>query len=132
MGIKLFEQMVEILWEDYKLVHKEIVCNRHHLTSDKIALFGVSLGVILNGSIFSREAFGQRMLGAIGHCDVPHFARSYIFLIFIIFINYIFTIILIYIYVSLLHLFTIPYINSFICFLINSRFARFSLSPLKK
>ena len=76
MGANLFEQMIEIMAADYKMVHKEIVCQRHHLTSDKIALFGVSLGVILSGSIFVREGFGKRLLGTIGHFDIPRFARS--------------------------------------------------------
>eukprot|EP00026_Physarum_polycephalum_P013036 Phypoly_transcript_13397.p1 GENE.Phypoly_transcript_13397~~Phypoly_transcript_13397.p1 ORF type:complete len:276 (+),score=32.18 Phypoly_transcript_13397:91-828(+) len=78
MGANLFEQMIEIMASDYKMVYTEIVRQRHHLTSDRIALFGVSLGVILSGSIFLHEGFGQRLLGAIGHFDIPRFARTYV------------------------------------------------------
>jgi hypothetical protein len=82
MGAQLFEHMIQIMGSDYKMVYQEIVLQRHQLTSDKIALFGVSLGVILSGSIFVHEGFGQRLLGTIGHFDIPRFARSCIFVSF--------------------------------------------------
>eukprot|EP01111_Echinosteliopsis_oligospora_P005554 TRINITY_DN1897_c0_g1_i2.p1 TRINITY_DN1897_c0_g1~~TRINITY_DN1897_c0_g1_i2.p1 ORF type:complete len:342 (+),score=78.71 TRINITY_DN1897_c0_g1_i2:134-1159(+) len=78
VDVAMLEKLVEVLWTDYQMIHKEIIIERHKLTSDKIALFGTSLGVILSGCLFCREGFGQRILGTIGHFDVPRFARSYI------------------------------------------------------
>ena len=79
MGASLFEQMIEVIGSDYNMVYTEIIRQRHGLTNDRVALFGVSLGVILSGSIFVHEGFGQRLLGAIGHFDIPRFARTCIF-----------------------------------------------------
>jgi hypothetical protein len=50
---------------------------RHGLTHPRRALFGVSLGVLLSAFAFLREGVGQHLLGAIGHANLPRFARSY-------------------------------------------------------
>jgi hypothetical protein len=50
---------------------------RHGLRDDRLALFGVSLGALLSAFVFMRDGVGQRLLGAIGHADLPRFARSY-------------------------------------------------------
>ena len=38
---------------------------------------GVSLGVLLSAYVFLKDRIGERLLGAIGHADLPRFARSY-------------------------------------------------------
>jgi hypothetical protein len=48
---------------------------RHGLGGPR-ALFGVSLGVLLTSFAFLRDGVGDRLLGAIGHADLPRFARS--------------------------------------------------------
>jgi hypothetical protein len=51
--------------------------DRHGLTDDRLTLFGVSLGVLMSSFAFMCGSLGQRLLGAIGHADLPRFARSY-------------------------------------------------------
>jgi len=76
-GSETLAKMMDIICQDFKLIREDILKKRHNLTSDKIALLGVSLGVILSGYAFCKDGFGQRLLGVIGHLDVPKFARSY-------------------------------------------------------
>jgi hypothetical protein len=54
-----------------------LAAERHGLCDGRVALFGVSLGVLLTSYAFLRDGVGQRLLGAIGHADLPRFARSY-------------------------------------------------------
>jgi hypothetical protein len=54
-----------------------LIEERHGLTDRRRALFGVSMGVLLSGYVFLRYRVGERLLGAIGHADLPAFARSY-------------------------------------------------------
>jgi hypothetical protein len=50
---------------------------RHGLTDPRRALCGVSLGALLSAYVFLKDGVGQRLLGAIGHADLPRFACSY-------------------------------------------------------
>lgn len=50
---------------------------RHGLTDKRRALFGVSLGTLFTSHAFLRDGHGQRLLGTIGHADMPAFARSF-------------------------------------------------------
>jgi hypothetical protein len=54
-----------------------LAAERHGLTDRRVALFGVSLGALLTAYAFLRDGLGVRLLGAIGHADLPTFARSY-------------------------------------------------------
>lgn len=54
-----------------------IAAERHGLCGNRIALFGVSFGVLLNSYAFCRRGIGTRLLGAIGHADLAMFSRSY-------------------------------------------------------
>ena len=56
---------------------RRLLEQRHGLCDRRIALFGVSLGTLTSAYAFCRYGFGQRLLGAIGHCDLPKFANSY-------------------------------------------------------
>jgi hypothetical protein len=54
-----------------------LAAERHGLRDGRLALFGVSFGVLLLSYTFLRDARGARLLGAIGHADLRRFARSY-------------------------------------------------------
>jgi pimeloyl-ACP methyl ester carboxylesterase len=54
-----------------------LVRERHGLTEERVALFGVSLGTLLTALAFLRDGVGQRLLGTIGHPDLTLFARTY-------------------------------------------------------
>jgi hypothetical protein len=54
-----------------------IASDRHGLRDSRRALFGVSLGSLLTSFAFLRDGTGERLLGTIGHADLPRFARSY-------------------------------------------------------
>src|SRR5262249_34392937 len=47
------------------------------LVDERLALFGISMGCLLSAHAFTRDAFGARLLGVIGHADLRLFARSY-------------------------------------------------------
>lgn len=55
----------------------DLAGERHGLRNARRALFGVSLGALLTSYAFLRDGTGERLLGAIGHADLPRFARSY-------------------------------------------------------
>ncbi len=61
---------------DYATVLR-LAAERHGLTDPRLALFGVSLGTLLSAFAFLRDGIGTRLLGTIGHADLPKFARSY-------------------------------------------------------
>src|SRR5262249_51635547 len=69
-------RMMEGVAEDIRFV-RGLLAERHGLTDRRLALFGVSLGVLLSAFTFLRDGVGQRLLGAIGHADLPRFASSY-------------------------------------------------------
>jgi pimeloyl-ACP methyl ester carboxylesterase len=42
-----------------------------------VALFGVSMGVLLGAYAFTTEGIGERLLGTIGHANLQAFARTW-------------------------------------------------------
>ncbi len=56
---------------------RQLLAERHGLHDSRVALFGVSLGALLCSFTFLRDGLGSRLLCAIGHADLPAFARSY-------------------------------------------------------
>lgn len=51
--------------------------DRYGLTDSRLALFGVSMGVLLAGYAFTSAGMGERLLGAIGHANLQTFARTW-------------------------------------------------------
>lgn len=50
---------------------------RYQLTDPRLALFGVSMGVLLTSLAFTSAGVGERLLGCIGHADLAEFATSW-------------------------------------------------------
>lgn len=61
---------------NFRLIRERILIARHGLRSDRIALFGISLGVLIGSFIFLRDGFGQRLLGCIGKDHVMRFMNG--------------------------------------------------------
>ncbi len=79
-GARLVPELLAGILEAVAQNLREVRCflaERHGLTDERVALFGVSLGALLTALAFARDGLGQRLLGAIGHADLPAFARSY-------------------------------------------------------
>ena len=72
----LFPLLMEAVARDMQTV-LGLVRERHGLAGDRVALFGVSLGVLLASFAFTRDGVGARLLGALGHADLCRFAHSY-------------------------------------------------------
>src|SRR5262245_5619178 len=62
---KLVPHFFEAVRRDYQTV-QGILVERHHLTDERLALFGVSLGALLSSLVFARDGIGERLLCAIG------------------------------------------------------------------
>jgi hypothetical protein len=73
---RLVLRLFEVVARDFRTV-LGLVAERHGLTDTRLALFGVSLGTLLAAFAFLRDKIGTRLLGTIGHADLPRFARSY-------------------------------------------------------
>lgn len=56
---------------------RDLCRNRYNLTDSRLALFGVSMGVLQTAFAFTTEGIGERLLGAIGHADIKAFAKSW-------------------------------------------------------
>ncbi|OCQ94202.1 hypothetical protein BCD64_05385 [Nostoc sp. MBR 210] len=56
---------------------RDFCCDRYNLSQTKLALFGVSMGVLLSAYTFTAHSLGDRLLGTIGHADLPSFAKSW-------------------------------------------------------
>lgn len=52
-------------------------CDRYDLTDSRLALFGVSMGVVQTAYAFTTAGVGERLLGAIGHANLQSFAKSW-------------------------------------------------------
>ncbi|HEY1187117.1 MAG TPA: hypothetical protein VGE74_05635, partial [Gemmata sp.] len=76
IGAELIPRLAGAVARDFETV-LGIARERHGLRDGRVALFGVSLGVLLAGHAFTRDGIGTRLLGAIGHTDLHRFARSY-------------------------------------------------------
>jgi hypothetical protein len=72
----LLQRIMEAVARDLQTV-LGLVADRHGLRDSRRALFGVSLGALLTSFAFLRDGTGERLLGSIGHADLPRFARSY-------------------------------------------------------
>jgi pimeloyl-ACP methyl ester carboxylesterase len=68
--------IMEAVARDYQTV-LALLRERHGLTDERVALFGVSLGTLLSSYAFLRDGVGKRLLGSLGHADLRSFARSY-------------------------------------------------------
>lgn len=77
-GDRFILNMMECLARDCKTV-LSVARDRHGLTNDRVALFGVSFGTLAASYCFTRHGLGQRLLGSIGHADLTVFAQSYAF-----------------------------------------------------
>lgn len=56
---------------------REFCGDRYGLTDSRLALFGVSMGVLLSAYAFTANSLGDRLLGTIGHANLPSFAKSW-------------------------------------------------------
>ena len=72
----LVQNIMEAVARDLQTV-LSLAAERHGLRHSRRALFGVSLGALLTSFAFLRDGTGERLLAAIGHADLPRFARSY-------------------------------------------------------
>jgi hypothetical protein len=72
----LIQRIMDAVARDIQTV-LGLAAERHGLRDNRRALFGVSLGALLSAFAFLRDGTGERLLGAIGHADLPRFARSY-------------------------------------------------------
>jgi hypothetical protein len=72
----LLPRMMDAVANDFAIVLR-LAEERHGLSDARRALFGVSLGTLLSSFAFARDRIGLRLLGTIGHADLPLFARSY-------------------------------------------------------
>lgn len=68
--------LMEVVTRDFQTV-LGLIRDRHGLSDDRLALFGVSLGTLLAAFAFIRDGVGERLLGTLGHADARCFARSY-------------------------------------------------------
>ncbi|KAB8332420.1 alpha/beta hydrolase [Scytonema tolypothrichoides VB-61278] len=55
----------------------DFCCDRYSLTDGRVALFGVSMGVLQSAHAFTANGLGERLLGAIGHANLQSFAKSW-------------------------------------------------------
>jgi hypothetical protein len=68
--------LMEVVARDIATVNM-LIGDRHGLSDNRRALFGVSLGTLLAAYSFMRYGVGTRLLGTLGHADLGLFARSY-------------------------------------------------------
>jgi pimeloyl-ACP methyl ester carboxylesterase len=76
VGPDFLSRVMEAVTRDFRTV-LGLADERHGLGSERLALFGVSLGALLSSYAFLKEGIGSRLLCAIGHSDLCLFARSY-------------------------------------------------------
>ncbi|HLP88570.1 MAG TPA: alpha/beta hydrolase [Nostocaceae cyanobacterium] len=56
---------------------QEFCSDRYGISSTRLTLFGVSMGVLYTSYAFTADGIGERLLGAIGHSDLHSFVRSW-------------------------------------------------------
>jgi hypothetical protein len=61
---------------DIRLV-RDFCRDRYNLTDSRLALFGVSMGVLQTAFTFTADGIGERLLGVIGHADLKTFAKTW-------------------------------------------------------
>jgi hypothetical protein len=62
--------------DDVNKVH-EFCRQRYGIGNTKLALFGVSMGVLETAYCFTAHGIGERLLGVIGHADLEYFAKTW-------------------------------------------------------
>ncbi|MFM7405410.1 MAG: alpha/beta hydrolase [Cuspidothrix sp.] len=62
--------------DDVNKVH-ELCRQRYGVGDSKLALFGVSMGVLETAYCFTAHGIGERLLGTIGHADLAYFAKTW-------------------------------------------------------
>jgi hypothetical protein len=62
--------------DDITKIH-EFCCERYGISNTKLALFGVSMGVLETAYCFTAHGIGERLLGTIGHADLKSFAKTW-------------------------------------------------------
>ena len=72
----LVPRLMEAVTDDFQIV-VDLIAERHGLCDSRRALFGVSLGTLLEAYAFMKHSVGCRLLGTLGHADLQLFARSY-------------------------------------------------------
>ena len=73
---KLILQIFNCTARDISLV-RDLCSDRYNLTDNRLALFGVSMGVLQTAFAFTANGIGERLLGAIGHANLQSFAKSW-------------------------------------------------------
>ncbi|MGB6296335.1 MAG: alpha/beta hydrolase [Rivularia sp. (in: cyanobacteria)] len=56
---------------------REFCSHKYGLNDSRVALFGVSMGVLFSTYAFNANGIGERLLGTIGHGDLKSFAKSW-------------------------------------------------------
>lgn len=56
---------------------REFCSHKYGLYDSRVALFGVSMGVLFSSYAFTANGLGERLLGTIGHGDLKSFAKSW-------------------------------------------------------
>lgn len=56
-------------------------CGDRYVLGNRLALFGVSMGVLQAAYAFTADGIGERLLGTIGHADLQSFAKSWGYLV---------------------------------------------------
>lgn len=69
--LKIFEQTAI----NISKVHQ--FCCEQYGISNRLGLFGVSMGVLFGSYAFTAHDIGERLLGTIGHSNLPAFAQSW-------------------------------------------------------
>ncbi len=73
---RLMERFMHTISRDLRIA-LDIARENHGLTSDKVALFGISMGALSSSFAFMHDGLGQRLLCTIGMPDLYWFARSF-------------------------------------------------------
>lgn len=73
---KLLLSIFQCVGRDISLV-RDFCRDRYGLTNNRLALFGVSLGVLQAAYAFTANNWGERLLGTIGYANLQTFTRSW-------------------------------------------------------
>ena len=76
LDTQLLLRIFSCVARDIRLV-RDFCRDRYHLTDSRLALFGVSMGVLQSAFAFTTDGIGERLLGVIGHADLQTFAKSW-------------------------------------------------------
>ena len=76
LDTQLLLRIFSCVARDIHLV-RDFCRDRYNLTDSRLALFGVSMGVLQSAFAFTTDGIGERLLGVIGHADLQTFAKSW-------------------------------------------------------